>query len=238
MNGIQRDGIKRFLQGLGIIIRSSDYYRYPYDRGNFPGLERLAEPTIFDVGANIGQSSVWFLKTFPRARIHAFEPVGAIFATLEANTEKLGNVKCIHSALGARTESISIPRVSSSSIQTTQVLADFGDASAEAYEEIDVLTADDYCDANGIDRIDVLKTDTEGFDLDVAKGAKRLLEAGSISYFIAEVTIERDDPQHTNLFELREFMNQPGYEVTSFFDLVHAPGRQLHFFNALFEKTG
>jgi FkbM family methyltransferase len=238
MNDLRRDGIKRFLQGLGTVVRSSNYYRYPYDRENFPRLEPVSEPTIFDVGANIGQSSVWFSKTFPRARIHAFEPVAAVFATLEANTKKLGNVKCIHGALGARAESISIPRVSSASIQTTQVLADFGDASAEAYEEIAVLTADDYCDANGIDRIDVLKTDTEGFDLEVARGAKRLLEAGAISYFIAEVTIARDDAQHTNFFELREFVNQSGYEVTSFFDLVHAPGRQLHFFNALFERTG
>jgi hypothetical protein len=35
--------------------------------------------TIFDVGANVGQSALKFQEAFPRARIHSFEPVSATY---------------------------------------------------------------------------------------------------------------------------------------------------------------
>jgi len=41
--------------------------------------------TIFDVGANIGLFTVYAAKRFPRARVHAFEPVPEIYGVLQQN---------------------------------------------------------------------------------------------------------------------------------------------------------
>lgn len=43
--------------------------------------------TIFDVGANIGLAVLWANERLRRGTIHAFEPIPATFATLEANVK-------------------------------------------------------------------------------------------------------------------------------------------------------
>lgn len=47
----------------------------------------LDEPTIFDVGAHIGQTANEFRRRFPKARIFSFEPFPNSFQTLSANFE-------------------------------------------------------------------------------------------------------------------------------------------------------
>jgi tRNA1(Val) A37 N6-methylase TrmN6 len=41
--------------------------------------------TVFDVGANVGQTALYFNKHFPNANIYSFEPVKGTFGTLESN---------------------------------------------------------------------------------------------------------------------------------------------------------
>ena len=49
-----------------------------------------------------------------------------------------------------------------------------------------VDTIDDFCSANRIPKIDILKIDTEGFDLNVLKGAKQMLSRGQIAFIYTE----------------------------------------------------
>jgi hypothetical protein len=48
--------------------------------------------TIFDVGANIGQTALYFNKHFPGADIYSFEPVKATFNTLKNTVGHLSNI--------------------------------------------------------------------------------------------------------------------------------------------------
>ena len=48
-------------------------------------------------------------------------------------------------------------------------------------EEISLNSIDDYCLMNGITTIDFLKIDTEGNELNVLKGAQRMLTSNSIN---------------------------------------------------------
>jgi hypothetical protein len=70
-NDLHKDSIRRFLARLGLRIQKSDYLPFSYTLKNFPAVSPGSEPVIFDVGGNIGQSSVWFAKEFPGARTHA-----------------------------------------------------------------------------------------------------------------------------------------------------------------------
>lgn len=45
---------------------------------------------------------------------------------------------------------------------------------------MDVITLDEFCSERGIDKIDLLKIDTEGNELSCLLGAKELLERGAI----------------------------------------------------------
>jgi FkbM family methyltransferase len=54
--------------------------------------------------------------------------------------------------------------------------------------QIEVRTIDGYCAERGITIIDILKSDTQGFDLEVIKGAACLLEQRRIQLIYMEIT--------------------------------------------------
>ena len=51
--------------------------------------QRCARPLIVDAGANIGASSVWFARTYPKAIVKAVEPHPGNFAVLTKNVSGL-----------------------------------------------------------------------------------------------------------------------------------------------------
>jgi hypothetical protein len=72
-------------------------------------------------------------------------------------------------------------------------------------EVVQITTIDDVCEAEGVDRIHVLKIDTEGYEMDVLSGAQRMLEEGRIE------TIQ---------FEFGETFLGTGYYFRDTFDLL------------------
>ena len=64
--------------------------------------------TIFDVGANIGQTAIKFNRSFKESIIYCFEPVNKPFKQLSFNTSTLDNVKCFNLALGDKPEIVKI----------------------------------------------------------------------------------------------------------------------------------
>lgn len=70
-----------------------------YTPGSFPTLP--TQPTIFDIGANIGLFTLFALDRWPDARVYAFEPVPEIFQVLRENLRPYPNAHPIATALGA-----------------------------------------------------------------------------------------------------------------------------------------
>jgi hypothetical protein len=52
---------------------------------------------------------------------------------------------------------------------------------------VEVRTLDDYAEVNGVRSIDILKSDTQGFDLEVLKGARSLMAANRIHMIYMEI---------------------------------------------------
>jgi FkbM family methyltransferase len=76
----------------GFKIRMTDYLSVAYQLKEIFGEERLkfpftGDPLIYDCGANIGISILYFKSVFPGATIHAFEPDPAVFDCLRSNVE-------------------------------------------------------------------------------------------------------------------------------------------------------
>jgi FkbM family methyltransferase len=103
-------------------------------------------------------------------------------------------------------------------------------------ETIRIRSLDSFCQEQKINRIHVLKSDTEGFDIDVLRGAERLLRAGCIHNILTEASIAEGDEQHTSLFALIDYLRPYSLKLHSLYDLHH--GREngkLEYFNALFQ---
>lgn len=64
-------------------------------------LPRLQVKTVFDVGANTGQSAKIYLKKFSGATIYCFEPVEKTFRELQRNVPDHDTIKCFKLALSS-----------------------------------------------------------------------------------------------------------------------------------------
>src|SRR6266481_3849718 len=115
----------------------------------------------FDVGGNIGQTVGNLREVFPHARIISFEPVPATFAELRANTRHDGNVQCVQAALG---DSPGKALMTADPLNGQNTLNTLAHPDAPTVS-VPVMVLDDYCVDEGIDRIDLLKIDTEGYEM-------------------------------------------------------------------------
>ncbi len=173
---------------------------------------------LVDVGANIGQTSLEFYEYFPAAAIHAFEPVQATYRKLKENTSHVRGIQTHQLAVGA---TAGIATIYLQDNHQTNSLHPALNTKTQTCEEIKVTTLDEFADQHGIQHIDILKTDTENFDLDVIEGSSRLLREHRVSFILSEVGISASDTAHTNLFQLTELMLEKDFELMGIYDRLY-----------------
>lgn len=186
---------------------------------------------IYDVGANIGQSAIEFVEAFPSSQIVCFEPISATFNQLKNNTKSLQNIECVQVALGASNQSSKMYVGEDS--QTNSLVKTSASFSEEC---VTVKTLDSFFRTSGAPRIDILKIDAEGFDLQVLKGAEDLLNANLIAFVIVEAGFHRGQKQQILFDEFRDFLIEKGFSVFGIYgQQPEWSGKQrLHFANVCF----
>ncbi len=188
--------------------------------------------TIFDVGANVGQTSMHYLVRFPHADIHAFEPVSATYAELARTVAGQPRVHPHQSGMG-RERGEALINVSPMSTNSSIVQAEPGDTT----ETIRIDTIADFCAEQRITSIDLLKIDTEGYELEVLMGALPQLKARQIAFIFMECgPIARKEARFVPFQSAADFLLPFGYEPFGIYEQsLYWDGRKsLQFFNALF----
>jgi FkbM family methyltransferase len=135
---------------------------------------------VFDVGANAGDYSAAVLARLPSARLYAFEPSETAFRELE---KRVGTAaKLFNVALSDRNASGVLYSDHAGSGIASLFDRDLGHASVamSRREAVALRALDEVCDEEKVERIDLLKLDVEGSELDVLRGAERLLSRGAI----------------------------------------------------------
>ena len=147
-------------------------------------LRDRAEPVFFDVGANVGRYSTTLAERFPEGSGYAFEAHPDNFERL-AKALETTRFTATGQVVGSKAGSFPLydykdERFGSSHASfTSQVLEDCHRGEARSVE-VPVISMDDFCASKGIERIDLLKIDVEGHELEVLKGAKELLRKRSV----------------------------------------------------------
>jgi FkbM family methyltransferase len=147
-------------------------------------LRRLAGTdvqTVFDVGANRGVYTLRCKQAMPAAGVHCFEIVPSTFAKLCEATAELSGVELNPFGLADRPGEVEVQASSSDGLSTI-VSETVAIHPTRQWSKVKsrVMRGDDYCREHGIDRVDVLKIDTEGSEHLVLNGFVRLLERAAI----------------------------------------------------------
>lgn len=174
---------------------------------NYPSLD-----VLFDVGANVGQTRKLFRFHLPDARIYSFEPVQATYQQLKNSAA--GDTNCVleNTALGDVAGEKTIRLFDNDMTVLNSLRDDVMNNAANAREEtISIDTLDHYCSANKIKKIDLLKIDTEGFEINVLKGAEQMLQSGQISFVYCETGFQKSNQRNTYFPVLTEFLAAHDY---------------------------
>jgi FkbM family methyltransferase len=143
-------------------------------------------PVIFDCGANIGISCLYFKSIYPKSKITAFEADGVITQTLKSNLERnnIFDVNIIEAAVW----------VNNSGIQFSVEGADGGSIQGSSnMQKVRSIRLKDYID-NCATIIDLLKIDIEGAEGDVILDCNQSLKK------VNNIFIEYHSWNHSNQY--------------------------------------
>ena len=181
--------LKRSLRKFGRYFgfgRSAEVGRCPFsDMKRF--LSSDAAPLVIDVGGHIGDSVALFKETFPSCIIHSFEPSPESFQKLRRNSASYSQVFRWNYALGATIGKKTLLQNESSGMSSFLQLGEFGWGSIEKESTVDVTTLDSFLAENGIEQVDIMKSDTQGYELEVLKGAEQALRGNRIGMIYLEL---------------------------------------------------
>lgn len=147
--------------------------------------------TIFDIGANIGATSVFLLNAYPNANVVALEPDGGNFDVLRRNLEPYGaRAVTVCGALWPRRERLVVDR------------GHFRDGGEWSFQvkssddgEVEGVTLDELMERYSVDTVDILKIDIEGAEEHVFES----IASGCLSR-IGRIAIELHNPACREVF--------------------------------------
>jgi FkbM family methyltransferase len=152
---------------------------------------------VFDIGAHTGETAQAYLAAFPEAAVHAFEPHPNSFACVAqlasprlhahrlAASNRCGEAEFfVFSPLADDPDTPIAASMNNSLVAETQ----FGLVAGRNPTSITVecVTVDRFCADQGLERLDLLKIDTEGHEREVLEGASETLARRGVKFVFLE----------------------------------------------------
>lgn len=192
-----RDGVLAFIE----IFRESSY-------------ERCWSPTegdiVVDVGAYVGMFTIKAAELVgDRGLVIAIEPEPRNLAFLERNikTYNLSNVKVIRKAVLDKTVKARLYLSSASACHSLS----YGH---QNYIEVEADSLDNIVSHLGLDHVDFIKVDAEGVELEILRGAEKILTATDVKLSIASY---HDLPSgRPELHHLVSYLVARGFETMTY----------------------
>lgn len=191
-------------------IQQNIYFLGAYEKAELNLLNsHLSEDSVFvDIGANFGlYSLVASQKITNSGEIICFEPFPKNYAALKKNISLNSKSYIISEniALGDKKDELKL-YYQPNEKNLGMVSANFMENSKTI--KVDVMSFDEYVKENGVDKIDFIKIDVEGFENQVINGMKKTLELFSPMILIE---IFDEDILKSNHHNAHDYLTRIGY---------------------------
>lgn len=169
VNGIRFNFVhppKDYERNIAILNLSGREYPIPFIKGYKPEV-------IVDIGSHIGSSILYFLSRFPKSIIYGYEPNTINFEYLKENTKRFDNIIISDYGLYDKNE------------KTTLFIGEYNTGQSSIFKSktsnkpfIDIQLKDikEELEDKGINKISILKIDTEGCEVFILKRIESLLQ--------------------------------------------------------------
>lgn len=137
--------------------------QYPKPEYMFPAIEDAK--VVFDVGGNIGITAVIMSYRYPSATVYTFEPEPDNFYILKKNIQGISNIKAFNFGLASTSGRLDLRFPQDDLNSGMFSFYDWG--TTDKSISVEVVSVSDFMKTESIDRIDVVKIDTEGAEYDI-----------------------------------------------------------------------
>jgi FkbM family methyltransferase len=193
----------------------------------FRALANTDSPVVLDVGSNIGTFASWVSRFLSKknGKLYCFEPQRQVFQMLCGNLaiNNLFNVYAHELALGKEEKFIDIDEVDYESMGSFAAfsMADIDMSAiyksvATKKQRIKMTTIDKFVVEYQLEKVDYIKVDAEGLDLEVLDGAKNTIETYSPDLYVEYLNLgssKKEDTKHEGKILLENYLHNLGYET-------------------------
>ncbi|MEJ2670825.1 MAG: FkbM family methyltransferase [Deltaproteobacteria bacterium] len=197
----------KYQGSLNTFIDWSVYFYGAYEKGLLYLMRDLLQerqnPVFIDVGANVGQHSL-FMSKFCH-EVHAFEPYERVSTLLLAKIalNNLSNIVLHQVGLGDKNEFLDFYAPEGCNIGTGSFMPDHAADNNVHIGKLEIVAGDPYIAKLQLPRLDLIKIDVEGFEKCVLLGLK-----GTLARYRPWVVMEYSVSTRNNMSvrELREIL--------------------------------
>jgi FkbM family methyltransferase len=211
--------IKNFFNKLGYDLKKIDKDFTNIDLEDLLKTKINENPIIFDVGGNKGQSVTKYKKIFKNPIIHTFEPIESQFNIINEKFKNDKNVNLNNYALGeiigekdfnisAQTGASSFNKINQNS-KWIEVRSKEYKTTINKFistTKVKIFTLDDYFLNNNIDKIDLLKIDTQGYEDKVLQGSINTLKQNKIKAVVTELMFDNVYDKYLTFSDVEKFL--------------------------------
>lgn len=197
--------------------------------------------TILDVGAHMGSVSLNYRDLFPNSTIYAFEPYEESFNILLKNTIDK-NIKCYQIALGNIDGKIEFnvnTATATNSIFETHPEGNLnwenkGWVTTVEKQMVNVCTLDTFIKNNNIEKIDILKLDTQGTEYTIIEGAINSILENKIKIVYTEIITMPTYIGQKHLDEVIKLFRENNFRLYDIYNQSYTNEKKLRQVDAIF----
>lgn len=172
---------------------------------------------VFDVGANVGQSVDRFRKSFPMSCIHSFEPSPSTYKKLRTHCKNTPGVKTWNFGVGSTDTTLALSENSHSNMSSFLLPGETCWGEVIKTTDVKVVSLDSFARDQQIEFIHVLKSDTQGYDFEVFKGATQLMAENRIGLIYFEFTFSDMYKNSPSFDEVFRFLSERNFVLVAFY---------------------
>ncbi|USI78694.1 FkbM family methyltransferase [Sphingopyxis sp. USTB-05] len=195
---------------IGHVINVEGRYEDDYLRAAFGWmsgfLKNMNELVALDIGANIGNHSVFFSRYF--LEVHSFEPNPRTFELLKFNASQTDNVTPHRQGLS---DADVLGRLRENPTNMGGTFIEIGAAGAPGKDGVSLMTLDTFAADRAFGPIGLIKIDTEGFEARILRGARGVI-ASNRPVIMFELSPSDFGPNGSDVVNL---LSELGYDFVS-----------------------
>jgi len=218
--------------------RTEEYLKFFDREKTLKYLIKNTNPIIFDVGANVGSVLGEFKEWWPNSKVHCFEPQeecweslgkqASQYATNEAIINKcaagsVSNVNATFYSHDITSGQSGFNKINTKSLDSVDLNKLSDSEAIQKYEqtlnherEVEIVRSDDYMGSSGIEHVDLLKIDTQGYEPEVLEGFGKKLD--DVDVVITELMFYDYYERSLSFSDIERFLLPSGFHL---YDINH-----------------